>query len=123
MGDFNSVNRRRHERFRLQPMYADVRAARGGDAPLDGHAYDISESGVRIELDVPLDPGDHVDVELKLPGNATDVRASAAVVWVGDPEDDPGPRRMALQFESFATTADRNRLFAYLGSGVERAAA
>ena len=130
MGDSNPINRRQHERFRLQPMYAEVRAERaeaagdrGGHDHLEGHAYDISEAGVRIELDEPLDPGESVAVELKLPGNCDDVRASASVVWVAAPDDDPGPRRMALRFKAFASTADRDRLFRYLGTAVERVAA
>ena len=122
--EFSEPDRRAHPRYRLDAMYTVLVASHeGSDDRLAGHAYDISEAGVRIELDEPLDPGEQVAVELKLPGNCADVRALASVVWVGTQDDDPGPRRMALRFKSFASTADRDRLFRYLGSALDRVAA
>ena len=64
-------NRRAHVRHTLSPMYAPVtvqvidgyRILRFG-----GHAYDVSEGGVRIELDEPLVVGQPVAVLLDLPG-------------------------------------------------------
>jgi c-di-GMP-binding flagellar brake protein YcgR len=105
-------------------MYTAVTARRGhaSIAKLQGHVYDISASGVRIELDEALQPGECVVLDLDLPGAATSVHASASVVWVNDPHDDPGPRRMALRFTSFSDGADRDRLIDYLGT-VDRSAA
>ena len=119
------VNRRRHERFRLPPMYSSV-TARPLNVPigeLAGHAYDISEGGVRIELDQPLDVGQSVAIDLDLPGEEEPIAATGDVVWINDADDDPGPRRMALRFRRFETTADRLRLQHFLGGDALRAAA
>ena len=46
------TNRREHVRFKVPPMYSTVTACGVDDPtapPLQGHAYDLSESGVRIE--------------------------------------------------------------------------
>ena len=110
--------RREFERIRVQPMYAAVTARTGTpDNPLrlqHGHVYDISESGVRIELDDALEPGQIVILQLDLPGADAAVEAAASVVWVHDDQDDPGPRRMALKFTEFQNRSDRNRLVDYI---------
>jgi hypothetical protein len=120
------LNRRQCERFRLPAMYTSVSAtpvAAQATPNFQGHAYDVSESGIRIELDEPLDPGQTVDLRLDLPGGAAEVSARADVVWVNEQEDDPGPRRMALRFIKFKTGDDRARLLRYLGSSPTRVAA
>ena len=116
--------RRESPRFRLPAAYTAVTAHRGQAAlsQLHGHVYDISASGVRIELDEALQPGECVVLDLELPGSRASVNASASVVWVNDPHDDPGPRRMALRFTSFSDRADRDRLFEYLGTTDRHAA-
>ena len=97
-------------------MYTWVTAWRtdAAEIQMHGHIYDISEQGVRIELDEPLSPGDAVDLHLSLPGAANSLGASADVVWVHNDEDDPGPRRMALKFTGFLQDADHDRLVDYL---------
>lgn len=114
------INRRRFERFALVPMYTGVRVRRLTELridDLDGHVYDVSEQGARIELDEPLIEGDRVAVELTLPGENRDVRVAARVVRVNDEQDDPGPRRIAIEFKAFQSDADRERLIRFLGSG------
>ncbi len=109
--------RRESDRIRVQPMYSAVTActdARENPVRLLGHVYDISESGVRIELDNPLDPGQIVTLQLDLPGASAAVEAAASVVWVHDEQDDPGPRRMALKFTVFLNHSDRARLVDYI---------
>lgn len=118
--------RRGHERIRLQPMYTAVTACptgRDNDVRLEGHVYDISKGGIRIELDEALDPGEVVALHLELPGASSVVEASASVVWVHDEHDDPGPRRMALQFTGFPNDADRDRLGDYVDRESGRCAA
>jgi len=117
------VNRRAYERFPLQPMYTAITASCADGHVIDGHAYDISEGGMRIELDDALRPGDRVIVEIKLPGSNENIRARGDVVWVNDEIDDPGPRRHALQFAGFATATDHARLVSYLGQRRLRRAA
>lgn len=84
---------------------------------LEGHAYDVSVSGVRFELDAPLPVGMEVAVELHLPGLVDPISATARIVRVFDEHDDPGPRRMGAVFTGFATPADARRLAVHLGSG------
>lgn len=117
-------SRRDCQRYRLPAAYTAVTARRGQAAvsQLQGHVYDISASGVRIELDEALHPGECVVLNMDLPGACTCVSASASVVWINDTQDDPGPRRMALRFTSFSDRADRDRLIDYLGT-VDRHAA
>ena len=97
-------------------MYTSVRmgARAGADGP-EGHAYDISATGVRIELDEPLAVGEEVDLRIDLPGATGDIGAKAKVVWVAQASDDPGPRRMALRFTMFRSMLDRHRLTACIG--------
>lgn len=105
--------RRGSPRIKLPPMLASVIATNATDADsgtLHGHAYDISSSGVRIELDQPLEPGQTIGVHVDLPWNGRHIDAMADVVWVNDGEDDPGPRRMALHFVSFGNGMDALRL-------------
>ena len=122
----NPIDRRVFERFTLVPMYTTVQATPldgNAHAEMLGHAYDISEAGVRIELDEALEPGDSVAIDLTLPGARSNVAACADVVWVNDAVDDPGPRRMALRFTEFRTDKDFDCLLRYLGSGLVRRAA
>lgn len=122
----SGLNRRTADRFVVAPMYTMVTAQRDtqqGRQHLEGHAYDISADGVRIELDEPLVPGDRVAMNIRLPGDVSDVAASGEVVWVHDSHDDPGPRRMALRFGDFRSPLDRDRLALYLRGRTERLAA
>lgn len=122
----NQIDRRKDPRFTLMPMYTTVEARRLAgdvDTPLLGHAYDISETGVRIELDEALEPGESIDIQLTLPGATSSVAASADVVWVNDEMDDPGPRRMALRFTNFRSDQDHDGLLGYLSSALLRRAA
>jgi hypothetical protein len=135
--------RRRHTRFRVSPMYTRLTVRRldatqpSADAgmsssplpaqppELDGHIYDISEGGVRFELDEPLADGEVVLVEIALPGCQRLIRAEGRIVRVNDADDDPGPRRMALRFDRFADEGSKAALTKYLGDGwleAERAA-
>jgi hypothetical protein len=130
--------RRRHTRFKVAPMYTRVRvtAPETLETPAaepaiddasdhDGHIYDISEGGVRFELDEPLPEGKRVGVEIHLPGCRTLIRAYGKIVRVNDAADDPGPRRMALRFDTFVDEESKSALRRYLGEGwleAERAA-
>jgi len=120
------TDRRGHERIRLSPMHTPVMVQSVDDLSVEGwqgHAYDISETGVRIELDEPVDVGREVALHLELPGQTTRTFVAGEVVWVNDDQDDPGPRRMALRFTDFLSEGDRARLLAFLGVSARRAAA
>jgi hypothetical protein len=80
-----------------------------------GHVYDISASGMRIELDHTLPPGAQVDVHAMLPGkNQTTINASGRIVRIHDDPSLPGPVRMGMTFNHFAFVGDQRRLSSYL---------
>lgn len=123
----NGRERRQHARYLLPSMYTQVEAR-----PLDsdeykwsGHAYDISEGGMRFELDTPIEPGTTVAVRIQLPGSNSlswadrrPVYIFATVVWVEqDDLDQPGPVRMACVFNRFVLPGDQQRLQERLRSG------
>ncbi len=95
----------------------------------EGHAYDISEGGIRFEAEQPIAPGSTVQMRITLPNlsehdlesNRT-VLVTANVVWLED-EDEPGPYKMAAIFSSFARVGDRERLLRQFATGRYRAAA
>lgn len=120
----NTINRRRHERFSLLPMYTpiEVRGAMDDSISLHGHAYDISEGGIRFELDEPVVPGTPICITLTLPGGEfagqdRSVQVFANVIWVDDDQDEPGPVRMAAAFTRFARAGDLEKLMKQLSSG------
>lgn len=131
--DVKGRDRRQHTRFVLPSMYTAV-AIR----PLDrekyqweGHAYDISEGGMRFEIDHPIKPGTTVAVRIQLPGEANlksserrPVYAFANVVWLEEDDvDQAGPVRMACVFSRFIQPGDKERLLNRLNSGRFSAAA
>lgn len=107
-------------------MYTPITVKpRMGGAVQEGHAYDLSESGLQFELDSALRPGTPVLIEVTLPARewpesdtAAKDRTIAAIgniVWAD--ESEPGPVRMAMTVTRFASEADRERLMDQLSSG------
>lgn len=135
--DRHAINRRRFERFATLPMYTAVEV-QSPDQPghtLAGHAYDLSEGGIRFELDRAIAPGTAVTMRVILPhGLASPLDEHAAfaeprgvevlanVIWIDD-DGVPGPVRMAAAFTTFLNAADRDRLFDTLAAGSLRRAA
>jgi hypothetical protein len=127
----NPVDRRQFPRFMLEAMYTPI-AVRTLDSEvfnIEGHAYDISEGGVRFELDRAVAPGTKIAMQITLPnldsmqpGPGRSVFVFANVVWLED-EDEPGPVRMAAVFTHFARVGDKDRLIRQFASGRYRAAA
>ena len=125
------IDRRQFPRFALEPMYTPV-SARLLDSEvfnIEGNAYDISEGGLRFELDRPIAPGTKIALQITLPtmnhediGPGRSVFVFANVVWLED-EDQPGPYKMAAVFTHFARAGDRERLLRQFATGRYRAAA
>jgi len=126
--------RREHLRYLLPSMYTaiavrpiepEVLTTDGETFRWHGHAYDISEGGMRFEIDVAIEPGTPIAVRLELPGAATlrvverrPVFVIANVVWVEEEDlDQTGPVRMACVFRRFVQPGDRERLLSRLRSG------
>ncbi len=125
--DVQGRERRRHTRYVLPSMYTQV-AVRPLDSEKyqwEGHAYDISEGGMRFEIDRPIAPGTPVAVRIQLPGASQlriaerrPVYALANVVWLEEDDvDQPGPVRMACVFSRFLQVGDKERLLGRLQSG------
>ncbi len=118
-------DRREYVRYELPPMYTriTVRPLDSDEFLWDGHAYDVSEGGVRFELDQAIEPGTEVAVRIDLPATlgerSTDRRSAFAfanVVWLEE-EDAPGPVRMAAVFTRFAREGDKELLLRRLHEG------
>ena len=80
------------------------------DGGFEGHGYDISPTGMRFELDDELAAGTEVSIALYPPAETNPIRMNGVVVRVFAHDDDPGPRRMAVQFTTFPSAGDRERL-------------
>lgn len=129
----NAINRRRFDRFLLNPGYTPVavRTLDEGTFAHKGHSYDISEGGVQFEVDRAIKPGTPVALRITLPIDPRDpdsttlkgrqVIAYGNIVWLD--ESEPGPVRMAATFSRFARPGDRERLLGRLSRRLLRRAA
>ena len=116
-----TLNRRNAERFKLgTALVAVVVGAHGRTAEtkgfFEGHAYDVSHDGIRIELDSTLPVGTPVEVEMHMPGMGA-MRLIGEVAREFDEIDDPGPRRMGIHVVRGATAADMTRFERLLDQG------
>lgn len=124
-------DRRRVERYLVPSAITPValRPLDVTDFILEGHAINLSEAGVLIELDRPLDPGTAVALRLHLPGMAHDAGPGRAVfligrvIWARLDEDRLGPSRLAVAFTRWTRQGDLERLRAQLATGRFRRAA
>jgi PilZ domain len=118
---------RQHPRLKLPAMYTLVRVRPRGETRYrwTGYAYDVSASGLRFEMDEPLDAGAEVDVRVLLPGRQHLVfTALGHIVRLHDDDGVPGPVRMGMTFDHFPEPAERDRLHDYLAdAGLPRIAA
>jgi hypothetical protein len=122
-----SADRRRHERTSLPAMYCLVEArpvtgpgaadeavaAAGGG--LEGHIYDLSVGGARIDLDTPPAPGSELELKLHLPAAGAAVGVRGTVARLFGSEDDPICPRVGVRFDRFDAPADETRLRRFLG--------
>ncbi len=121
------VDRRQHPRFAVTPSYTQTRVRLLSEDSFTrvGHAYDISEGGIRFEMDVPIEPGTPVAMEIMLPeragsmmtidGPGRAVYLLGNIVWCD--VDEPGPAQMALVVTRFARAGDRDRLMSRITTG------
>jgi hypothetical protein len=119
------IEARLHPRLRLPAMYTLLRVKRKGETRYNqtGFIYDISQTGMRFELDEPMELGTELEFRALLPGsNTTTFCAKGTLVRRHDDFEEVGPVRMALHFESFKSTIDRARLEQYIESRTPRIA-
>lgn len=122
------INRRQHPRFAVTPCYTQTRLRLLSEEKFtrSGHVYDISEGGIRFEMDVAIEPGTPVALEIMLPetpgthpeidGPGRAVFLLGNVVWCD--VEEPGPAQMALVITRFARAGDRDRLMSRITTGV-----
>lgn len=117
---------RKSSRLKLLAMYSYIRV-RPHDARefcWSGHIYEVSDTGLRFELDDVVALGTLVEVQATLPGRcSTIVNLSGRVVRYHDDPDDPGPIRVGMMIESFSTENDRHLWLDYIRSSQSRKAA
>lgn len=127
------AERRRHGRTALPAMYFLVEARRvaggegvgesGREPVREGHIYDLSVGGARIDLDQPPMPGSELELKLHLPSAGAAVGVRAAVSRLFGDEDDPICPRVGVRFVGFDDPADEARLRRFLGEpATDRAA-
>lgn len=110
-------NQRTEPRLKLPAMYTLVRAKVVGSTKYTwtGHLYDISVTGMRFELDMPIEPGTQIEVRGMLPGkDHTSFRATGRVVRLHSDEEELGPAVMGMVFDTFRSPMDHQRLLAYI---------
>ena len=101
-------DRRKRRRVPVSPMYSAVvlRVLGARREPLDGHALNVSETGMAVEVDYKIQPGTPVAVEFTVSGLGRPrgkqwpvMVAAAEVVRDASQEDFPqGPYRVGLRF-------------------------
>jgi hypothetical protein len=108
--------RRGNQRFTLRPDVSRV-VVHCDTIAYEGHAYDISNCGIRLELDEALHVGQRVEIDLFTTGTMKEIRFTGVVTRIFDEIDDPGPRRMGIQIKKFGRRADKSRLSTLLECG------
>ena len=112
----NSTNERRvTARFALRPDVSRVVVHNDG-ALMEGHVYNLSATGIRLELDEALAVGKQVEVDFFFAGILKAIHFTGVVTRVFDEIDDPGPRRMGIEIQSFASDTDELRMSALIES-------
>jgi hypothetical protein len=98
-------------------MYTLIRLRPAGSSRFcwTGHIYDVSTTGMRFEIDSPIEPGTKVDARAMLPGaHHITFDVTGRVIRLHDEPTDRGPMRMGMIFTSFPHTTDRQKLAEYV---------
>ena len=123
-------NRRQCERVRFSPAYTEVlvhRIVNGRMESVEGHLCDLSERGLRIDLDARLDLGEVVNIDLVVPGSAipgvdSTIALACRVVRVEHDPDDPATRAAALIITRCLTSSGFQQLQSVLNVAGRRLA-
>lgn len=108
---------RQSPRLKLPAMYTLVRVKPTGEDRYrwTGHIYDISETGMRFELDNALQPGMTIEIRAMLPGTEhITFSAAGRIIRIHNDMGDKGPMRMGMIFDKFSRENDHERLNGYL---------
>lgn len=121
-----ATDSRQSPRYPMPAMYTLLRVRPRGDERFcwTGYIYDISNTGMRFELDGAIEAGTEVEVRAMLPGSPhLTFNATGHVVRRHEADDENnGPVRMGLAFDRFTQASDRQKLEDYLGQRQAKAA-
>ncbi len=126
----HQINRRRFERFAVNPGYTSAGVRQHPDETTfttEGHIYDISEGGICFELDIPIEPGNTISMRIDIPSTVGDTGPGRAVFVTGNVVwcdiEEPGPAKMAMVITRYDRQGDKQRMIRALAStGYRRAA-
>lgn len=110
------VEKRGATRYDLPAPYTAVRVKREGRQRYSqlGHAYDISATGMRFELDIALEAGEQIEVTVELPGFLRrQIVAVGRVVRFAD-NGKYGPIHMGIAFSQIIEPFDLSDFEAYI---------
>ena len=106
------MEQRRFTRYRLQAGFTGITATTEDGRRIDGHAHDLCEGGVQIEIDDTVRDHERLEVEIELPG-ATVARSPRGLLGVMkkpvELASDLSPWRQASMLEFVAGLAPRPR--------------
>ena len=111
------IERRKHRRYAVQPMYSAIRVRTEDGSVIDGHLRDISIGGASFESMTPVEPDAGLRFEIELPGRAATLRGIARVVRVEREHEALDDVVVAIAFERFETRIDAGTLTRYLEQG------
>lgn len=118
------IDRRRHPRFLMPSAYTGAAVRRMAEHAMEdrfcreGHVLDLSEGGVRLEIDEPIAPGERVAVRVDLPapgGEQRPLYAIGNVIWLDIAS--MGSSEVAVVFTTLCEEGDLERLRSHLSGG------
>ncbi len=126
----HQINRRQFERFAVNPGYTSTAVRVHPDQSTfetQGHIFDISEGGICFELDMPIEPGSTISMQIDIPSTVGDTGPGRAVFVTGNVVwcdiEEPGPAKMAMAITRYDRAGDKRRMIHALGNtGYRRAA-
>ena len=74
----NKVNRRKHQRV---PVFFLINCLRADLSRIGGKAYNLSEGGIAIKTNCPINKGEQLTVELLEPESGNVHKVQGEVVW------------------------------------------
>jgi PilZ domain len=92
---------------------ATIRSNARTGAELQGETVNVSEQGIAVTTQIPLEPGTHVSVRFTIPGQIHEFSAESKVCWY-----DPAKARAGLHFLSLSPK-HKSTLQDWLGKKLE----
>ena len=112
---YGLIVRERRRYFRCQvSVSATIRSKASTGAELQGETVNVSEEGIAVTTQIPLEPGTHVSVRFTIPGQIRAFSAESKVCWY----DQAKARALWLHFLSLSPK-HKSTLQDWLGKKLE----